>query len=145
VYVIEPQGNCFLKNISVVMYELLTVLFISFAVLHWFCVLSNLSKCWRKKSCQFGVLFVNLPDPWIGFTQCRCRCGHMLTGTLVLAVLLQWLWCSPPPLSPPQADHPLPVVTLPWPRPVGENLILHHTTCKHVACWMNLLVCTVYV
>jgi hypothetical protein len=34
VYVIEPQGNCLFKNISVVMYELLTVLFISVAVLH---------------------------------------------------------------------------------------------------------------
>ena len=34
VYVTEPQGNCFFKNISVVMYELLTVLFISVALLH---------------------------------------------------------------------------------------------------------------
>jgi len=34
VYVTEPQGNCYFKNISVVMYELLTVLFISVAVLH---------------------------------------------------------------------------------------------------------------
>jgi hypothetical protein len=45
VYVIEPQGNCFFKNISVVMYELLTFLFISVALLHQFCVLSSLSKC----------------------------------------------------------------------------------------------------
>ena len=34
VYVTEPQGNCFFKNISVVTYELLTVLFISVALLH---------------------------------------------------------------------------------------------------------------
>lgn len=56
----------------------------------------------------------------------------MLGGTLVLALLLQWPWCSPPPLSPPLADLPLPVLTLPWPRPVGENLVLHHTTCQTV-------------
>jgi hypothetical protein len=81
----------------------------------------------------FGVVLVNVYDPSIGFTLYRCQGGRMLRETWVLALLLQWLWCSPPPLSPPLADLPLPVLTPPWPRPVGENLVLHNTTCKHVA------------
>jgi hypothetical protein len=87
----------------------------------------------EERECQFGVMLVNLYDPSIGFTLCRCQGGRMLRETSVLALLLQWLWCSPPPQSPVLADLPLPVLTAPWPRPGGENPVLHYTTCKHVA------------
>lgn len=33
VYVIEPQGNCFFHNVPIIMYEMLTVLFFSVALL----------------------------------------------------------------------------------------------------------------